>query len=49
MYRNKSYFGVIVIENEKTIILLSSVDLIVEAYETMSLRLVSDTVERYHQ
>ena len=39
MYRNNSYFGVIVIENEKTVILLSSVDLIVQAYETMILRL----------
>ena len=39
MYRNNSYFGVIVIESEKTLFLLSSVDLIVEAYETMLLRL----------
>ena len=39
MYRNNSSFGVIVLENEETVILLSSVDLIVEAYEAMLLRL----------
>ena len=37
MYRNNSSFGVIVLENEETVILLSSVDLIVEEYETMPL------------